>query len=180
MRSIVLIAALVLLVLAADCAARPGPQTGASAPAATVTTVPATAPAVSIGTGSFRIASVGGTASVPIVLASAPDGISGYTLTAALGDPSVAEITAVAFPDWAGMTSGPAVPAGQVLLQAVDMSMQVPPGATNLTLATLTVTGRAAGTTGITVTPEPGLGVQDRGGNLYAVTAVPGTLAVGA
>ena len=179
MRFIVLIVALALIVIAAGCTAPSAPQAGTPAPAATVTTVPATAPAVSITVGSSRVASAGGTATVPIVLASAPNGISGYNVTVALSDPSVAEITAVAFPDWAGMKAGSAVPAGRVALQAVDMSMQVPVGATNVTLATLTVTGRAAGTTAITVTPDRALGVQDRSGDLYAVTASPGNLTVG-
>ena len=180
MRYIALIAALAFLVLAAGCTAPSGPQAGTSTPAATVTTVHATAPAVSIAAGSARVASVGGNATVPIVLASAPNGISGYNITVALTDPSVAEITAVAFPDWAAMKSSSAVPSGKVVLQAVDMSIQVPVGATNVTLATLTVKGKAAGSTAITVTPDPGLGVQDRSGDLYAVTAVPGTLTVGA
>ncbi len=145
-----------------------------------MTTVHPTAPAVSIAAGSARVASAGGNATVPIVLASAPNGISGYNITVALADPSVGEITAVAFPDWAGLKASTAVPAGRIALQAVDMSMQVPVGATNVTLATLTVKGKAAGSTAITIRPDPSLGVQDRSGNLYAVTAVPGTLAVGA
>ena len=132
-----------------------------------------------ISAGSVRLGAAGETATVPIVLASAPNGLSGYGLTVNLTDPSVAEITAVAFPDWAGMKSGSPVPAGQVVLKAVDMSMQVPVGATNVTLAILTVKGRAAGITDIVIVPDPALGVQDRNGDLYAVTTVPGTMAVG-
>jgi len=177
MRSIALFAGLVLLMLAAGCATPSAPQAGS--PAATATTIKATAPAVSISAGSVRLGAAGETATVPIVLASAPNGISGYGLTVNLSDPSVAEIGAVAFPDWAGMKSGSPVPAGQVVLRAVDMSMQVPVGATNVTLATLTVKGRAAGSTGIVIVPDPALGVQDRNGDLYAVTTVPGTMAVG-
>ena len=180
MRYIALIAALGLLVLAAGCTAPPASQNGTATPAATVTTVHATAPAVSITAGSARGASVGGNATVPIVLASAPNGISGYNISVVLADPSVGEITAVTFPEWAGLKSGSAVPAGRISLQAVDISMQVPVGATNVTLATLTVKGKGAGSTAITVTPDPALGVQDRSGNLYAVTAVPGTLVIGA
>lgn len=179
MRYIALVAALVLLVLAAGCTTPSTPQAGTPTPAATVTTIQATAPGVSIETGSIRIAAVGETATVPIVLASAPNGLSGYNISVALTEPSVAEITAVTFPDWAGMKANSDVPTDRVALQAVDMTMQVPVGGTNVTLATLTVTGRASGTTGITVTPDPRLGVQDRSGDLYAVTAAPGTLTVG-
>lgn len=179
MRSIALIAGLLLLVLAAGCTAQSPPAAGTPAPAVAATTVQPTSPAVSIATGSFRVASAGENATVPILLDSAPNGLSGYGITVTLADPSVAEITAVSFPDWAGMKSSSAVPSGQAVLRAADLSMQVPMGATNLTLATLTVTGRAAGTTGITVTPDPGLGLQDRRGDIYAATPVPGTLAVG-
>lgn len=180
MRYVALIATLALLVLAAGCTTPSSPQAISPAPTATVMTVHSTASAVSIAAGSARLASVGETVNVTVVLDSAPNGLSGYNISVALTDPSVAEITAVAFPDWAGMKSSSAVPAGQILLRAVDMSIQVPVGATNVTLATLTVTGRAAGSTGITVTPDPDLGVEDRSGDLYAVTAVPGTLTVGA
>ncbi|MEN6341150.1 MAG: hypothetical protein ABFC89_01185 [Methanospirillum sp.] len=179
MRYIALIAGLALIMLVAGCTAPSAPQTGTPMPATTVTTVQATAPAVSVVAGSTRLASAGGNATVPIVLASAPDGISGYNITVALGDPSIAEITAVAFPDWAVMKSSSALPAGRVVIQAVDMSRQVPAGATNVTLANLTVKGLTAGTTTITVTPDRVLGVQNRGGDLYAVTAIPGTLTVG-
>jgi ABC-type Fe3+-hydroxamate transport system substrate-binding protein len=180
MRYIALIAAVALIVLAAGCTAPSAPQTGTPTPAATVTTVGTTGPAVSIAAGVARIANVGGNATVPIILAQAPNGISGYNVTVVLSDPSVGEIAAVAFPDWAGMKSASTVPAGMVALQAVDMSMKVPVGATNVTLATLTVTGRAAGTAAITVRPDPVLGVQDRSGDLYTVTVSPGSLTVGA
>ena len=181
MRSLALIAGLLILVLAAGCAtqSQSTPPAATSAPAAASTTVQPTAPAVSIATGSFRVASAGETTTIPIVLDSAPNGLSGYGITVALSDPSVAEITSVGFPDWAGMKSSSAVPSGQVVLRAADLSMQVPVGATNLTLATLTVTGRGTGTTAITVTPDSGLGVQDRRGDIYAATSIPGTLAVG-
>lgn len=179
MRSITLIAGLILLVLAAGCATQSPPAAGTPAPAVTATAVQPTSPAVSIATGSFQVAAVGENATIPIVLDSAPNGFSGYGITVALTNPSVAEITAVEFPEWAGMKSSSAVPSGQADLRAADLSMQVPVGATNVTLATLTVTGRAAGTTGITVTPESGLGVQDRRGDIYAATSVPGTLTVG-
>ncbi len=135
--------------------------------------------AANLATGSFQIGSVGETTSIPIVLDSASGGISGYRITVSLNDPSVATITAVAFPDWAGLKSASALPSGQVVLQAVDLSQQVPVGATSVLLATLTVKGTATGNTGITITPDSSMGVQNRNGDLYPVTAIPGALNVG-
>ncbi len=135
--------------------------------------------AVNVATGSFQIASVGETASIPIVLDSASGGISGYRMTVSLSDPSVATITAVTFPDWAGLKSASALPAGRAVLQAVDLSQQVPVGATGVLLATLTVKGTATGSTGIVITPDPSMGFQARNGDLYSVTTSPGTLTVG-
>lgn len=135
--------------------------------------------AANIATGSFQIVSVGETTSIPIVLDSASGGISGYRITVNLNDPSIATITAVAFPDWAGLKSASALPSGQVVLQAVDLSQQVPMGATSVLLATLTVKGTATGSTGITITPDSSMGVQNRNGDLYPVTAIPGALNVG-
>ncbi len=135
--------------------------------------------AANLATGSFQIGTVGETASIPIVLDSAAGGISGYQITVSLSNPSVATITAVTFPDWAALKSASALPSGQVVLKSADLSQQVPEGATGVLLATLTVKGTAIGSTGIVVTPDPTLGVQNRDGNLYAVSTSPGTLTVG-
>ena len=129
--------------------------------------------AANVATGSFQIASVGETVSIPIVLDSASGGISGYRITVSLSDPSVATITAVTFPDWAGLKSASALPAGQAVLQAVDLSQQVPVGATGVLLATLTVKGTATGSTGIVITPDPSMGFQARNGDMYSVTTIP-------
>jgi len=51
-------------------------------------------------------------------------------------------------------------------------------GTTNVTLATLTLAGRAAGTTGITETTDATFGVQDREGAPYGIVAAPGRLIV--
>ncbi|MEN6518632.1 MAG: NosD domain-containing protein [Methanospirillum sp.] len=129
-------------------------------------------------TGTFRIPNVGGTVSVPIVLNSASGGLSGYRITVSLSDPSVATITAAAFPDWASLKSASPLPSGQVVLQGVDLSQGVPVGATNVILATLTLRGTATGSTGIVITPDPSMGVQNRNGDPYPITVQPGTLTV--
>ena len=135
--------------------------------------------AANLATGSFQIGTVGEITSIPIVLDSAAGGISGYGITVSLSNPSIATITAVAFPDWASLKSASALPSGQVVLKSVDLSQQVPVGATGVLLATLTVKGTATGSTGIVITPDPTLGVQNRDGDLYAVSTSPGTLTVG-
>lgn len=135
--------------------------------------------AVNLATGSLQIGSVGETVSVPIVLDSASDGISGYRITASLSNPSVATITAVEFPAWASLKSASTLPSAQVVLQGVDLSQQVPLGGANVVLATLTVKGTATGSTGIVITPDTSMGIQNRNGDLYPVTVQPGTLTVG-
>ncbi len=135
--------------------------------------------AANLATGSFQIGTVGETVSIPIVLDSAAGGISGYRITVSLSNPSVATITAVAFPDWAALKSASALPSGQVVLQSVDLSGQVPVGGTGVLLATLTVKGTATGSTGIVITPDPSMGVQNRNGDPYPITPLPGTLTVG-
>ena len=134
--------------------------------------------AVNVATGSYQASSVGETVSVPIVLDSAPGGLSGYRIVVSLSDPSVATITSVAFPDWASLKSSSAVPSGRVVLQAVDLSQQVPAGGASVLLATLTVKGTARGSTSIVVTPDSSMGVQDRNGNPYAVSSVAGRFSV--
>ena len=134
-----------------------------------------TTPGVHLRTGDFQIRNVGGTVSVPIVLSSAPGGISGYRITVSLSDTSVATITSVVFPDWASLKSSSTLPSGQVVLQGVALSQGVPVGATDVTLATLTVKGTATGSTSIVVTPDSSMGVQDRNGNPYAVSPIAGT-----
>lgn len=135
--------------------------------------------AANLGSGSFQIGTVGETVSIPIVLDSAPGGISGYRITVSLGNPSVGTITAVTFPDWASLKSASGLPSGQVVLQSVDLSQQVPVGGTGVLLATLTVKGTSTGSTSVVITPDPTMGVQNRNGDLYPITTTPGTLTVG-
>lgn len=154
--------------------------TGTTAVTTRATTAAPAGPGIPLTAESARIASPGGTANVTIVLDSAPNGLSGYRLTVAVADPAVAEITAVAYPDWAGLKTDPSLPASRIDLSAVDLSQQVPVGAGAVTLATLTVRAKAVGSTAITLTPDPVLGVQDRAGALYTIAAAPGSLTVGA
>lgn len=158
---------------------RPGTAFIAALVFACLVTLVSSATAATVATGSFQIGSAGETASIPIVLDSAPGGLSGYQITVSLSNPSVATITAVAFPGWATLNSASELPSGQVLLKAVDLSQQVPAGGTNVVLATITVRGSAVGSTNIGITPDAALGVQDQSGNPYSVTTPAGTVTVG-
>ncbi|NLX48300.1 MAG: PKD domain-containing protein [Methanospirillum sp.] len=129
-------------------------------------------------TGDVLDAVVGEPVTVPVVLSSVPGGLSGYQVTVTLANASVAGITGVDFPAWATLAASSDLPAASIVLKAVDLSRQVPVGATNVTLATLTVAVRSPGSTAILVTPDPAFGVQDPSGNPYSLATLPGTLAV--
>ncbi len=133
--------------------------------ATTVTVSPATIP------------DAGSSVDVTIVADSLPTGLSGYIMTASVADPSVAEITAVTFPSWASMKLNSAVPASEVSLRASDLSLGVSPGATGVTLVTLTVKGKIAGATtlGLTVRQMD----PDGAGDPINPTVIPGTISVG-
>lgn len=178
MRSFVLAGVLVLVALATGCVAPGFPGNTTPAPDVTSTSSPAAFGPIALEVESATIVASGDTANISIILSAAPNGLSGYSLTVSLANPVVAEITAVTFPEWVGMGSSPPLPARTVALMGVDTAQQVPVDSTNVTLATLTLAGRAAGTTGITVTPDATVGVQDREGAPYGIVAAPGRLIV--
>jgi len=133
--------------------------------ATTVTVGPATIPAA------------GASVDVTVVADSFPYGLSGYIMNASVADPSVAEITGVAFPAWASFKLNSPVPAGEVSLRASDLSLGVSAGAANVTLVTLTIRGKAAGTTvlDLRVRQMDPDGARDP----IIPTVVPGTISVG-
>lgn len=100
--------------------------------------------------------------------------IGSYNITVSLDDGMVGEITEIAFPEGADQTAIGTVPGDSVWAMAQNLT---PPGAAgeNQTLFTVTVRGDAAGTTGITLTPET---IVDREGGTPTVTAVPANLTV--
>ena len=97
-----------------------------------------------------------GTTTVGIVLTNAPDGLAGYYLDLTVENPSVARIDAVGYPDRYGLTSDPAIgdDGATVTLEAADIEGAIEPGATDVTLATVTVTGATPGEVALTVTPR--------------------------
>jgi hypothetical protein len=103
------------------------------------------------------ISQPGATTSVQIVLDQAPAGLYGFVVDCSIADPAVAEITGFQYgPSWSFTLPFERKADGSVIAAGIDMSKsKVPPGSSNVLLATLTVKGKVAGTT--TVHANPGL-----------------------
>jgi hypothetical protein len=84
---------------------------------------------------------------VNLTLDSAPSGISGYAIEISMEHPGIAEITAVAFPSWTGLSDIKGVPGSDVQIEAVDLQGGVEKNASSVILATLTIVGENPGTT---------------------------------
>lgn len=95
----------------------------------------------------------GGTAVHRVALTDAPDGLAGFELTLELsGD--AATVENASYPDEYRMTTDPVVSddGKSVTVEAVDLDDAVTPGASNVTLATVTVAGAEPGSTALEVT----------------------------
>jgi hypothetical protein len=97
-----------------------------------------------------------GTTTVGIVLANAPAGLAGYYLDLTVENPDVARIESAGYPDRFGLTSEPAVGSdgATVTLEAADVEGAIEPGATDVTLATVTLAGAAPGEAELAVEPR--------------------------
>lgn len=115
-------------------------------PAAALTTVQAVPSSVTLGAGE--------TTTVDLVIDTLPDGLSGGKLTVSLTDGTVADITAVSYPDWASLHANGDLPADETYVKVADMTKQVEAGAKDVVFATLTLTGVANGTTSVDVVIE--------------------------
>jgi MYXO-CTERM domain-containing protein len=118
-----------------------------------------------------------GTTTVGVVLTDAPDGLAGYYLELTVGNPSVARIDAASYPDQYGLTSEPVIgdDGATAVLEAADVEGAVEPGATDVTLATVTVAGAAPGEVELTVTPQQ-FDADD--GSAFTPATAAGTIAV--
>lgn len=142
-------------------------------------TVPALAagqstPAISIETGSVA---AGETMAVPVVLTSAPDGLAGYQVELAVDDPTVARFENASYPDRLGLTTDPVIGSdgGTVTLEAADLDGQIEPGASDVTLATVQLTGVGGGETQVTIASSQ---VDADGGGVVEPATEPTALAV--
>ncbi|WP_342676812.1 fasciclin domain-containing protein [Methanofollis sp. UBA420] len=94
---------------------------------------------------------VGGTVEYALILNTAPDGLAGYTLNVDSGTEGVAEIVNVSYPDWAMPTNTSALPDTTVEIKAGDMMDNITAGATNVSLANITVLGVMEGQANLSV-----------------------------
>ncbi len=121
----------------------------------------------------------GTTASIPIILEAAPNGLSGYNLTISLSDPGVGEITGVTYPAWSTYSDNSSLPADSAWIKAYDGGSgtygNVVPGAANILLATLTIRGDAGGVTTVNVVPTQ---IDEDGPGLISPTVIAGTFTV--
>ncbi|WP_200530596.1 hypothetical protein [Halorubrum sp. LN27] len=117
------------------------------------------------------------TATVDVVLTSAPDGLAGYNLELTVDDPDVARIESASYPDRFDLTTDPEIgESGEtVVLEAADMGSTVDAGATDVTLATVEVAGDAPGEAELTVDPQQ---VDDNEGERLRPASRAGTLTV--
>ena len=95
-----------------------------------------------------------GTATVRVVLTRAPGGLSGFDATLELAAGGAARVTGASYPEACRPTTEPVVSADDrsVDVKAADLSDAVTPGATDVTLATVRISGVAPGTTKLRVT----------------------------
>jgi PKD repeat protein len=139
-------------------------------------TPPADGDDVTVSVGSAT-AQAGDTASVPVTLSVAPEGLSGYTLTVTTEDGDVATVDGASYPDALGLTSSPIVSdgGGSVTLKAADIGGAVDPGATDVTLATVTLDAGDYGETALTTDIAR---LDDDDGSAIDASTVAGSLAV--
>lgn len=116
----------------------------------------------------------GQSASIPVVLSEAPNGVSGFRLDFTLDDPTVAEIVAVSLPSY-GLTQTDMVSSSHVTTIAADLNGLISAGDTNITLVTLEILGAGTGSTQINVVVAA---MDDDDGFSVAVTTSAGTYSV--
>ncbi|AKB30309.1 cell surface protein [Methanosarcina siciliae T4/M] len=88
---------------------------------------------------------------INLVASNFPAGLSGYNLTVALDDPTVAEIVDIEYPSWALITENSSLPATSIYLKAVDGEDAVKEGAAGVVLATLKVSGKESGSANLSI-----------------------------
>jgi|AntRauMinimDraft_4_1070384.scaffolds.fasta_scaffold01197_4 hypothetical protein len=118
-----------------------------------------------------------GTATVDVVLETAPNGLAGYNIDLTVGDPDVARIESASYPDRFDLTTDPAIgdEGRSVTLEAADMGSTIDAGASDVTLATVEVVGDASGEAELTIEPRQ---VDTNDGDRLQATAQAGALTV--
>jgi len=118
-----------------------------------------------------------GTTTVGVVLTNAPNGLAGYYLDITVENPEVARIEGANYPDRFALTTAPSVGSegATATLEAADMEGEIDPGATDVTLAAVEISGVAAGETTVTVTPSQ---FDDDDGKAFQPATAAGTVTV--
>jgi YVTN family beta-propeller protein len=88
---------------------------------------------------------------VQIMMDEVPEGLSGFNITISVSDPEIAEITAVSFPIWGQLPKNSTLPSSSVWIKTVDFENEVHSGDTNVLLGTITLTGKKAGTSDLSI-----------------------------
>ncbi|GAB6286461.1 MAG: hypothetical protein STSR0009_26620 [Methanoregula sp.] len=117
--------------------------------------------------------SLGSTTTYSIVLDNASQGLSGYNITIASSNTSIAEIVGVTYPAWASMPKNSTLPADRAWFKAVDLTGDS--GTGEITFCTVTMRGDSRGITTLIITPEK---VEDRASGRYTPSVVSATLTV--
>ena len=121
------------------------------------------------------MANPGSTDNLMLVLDEAPNGLSGYSINMTIADPAVATITAVSYPSGATLSDTSTRISTECRIKASDLGEHVQGGATNITLANLTIQGLSGGSTAVTVTITM---MADDDDVMLSPTIVPGTFTV--
>lgn len=108
----------------------------------------------------------GGNTTVDVVLTSAPDGLAGYYLDLTVESPDGTRIVNASYPDRFGLTTTPEYSDDRstVTLEAADLNDAVEPGATDIRLATVELSGGASGGASLAVEPRQ---FDDDDGNTF-------------
>jgi YVTN family beta-propeller protein len=88
---------------------------------------------------------------VQIMIDEVPAGLSGFNITISVSDPEIAEITAVSFPSWGQLPKNSTLPSSSIWIKTIDLENEVHPGDTNVSLGTITLTGKMEGTSDISI-----------------------------
>jgi hypothetical protein len=99
-----------------------------------------------------QVNTIGGIIPVNIVLDTTPAGIAGYDITISLSNSSVATITDVSFPSWSLLNESTTLPASSVRVRTVDLYEKVNASDTDVPFGTITLEGKAVGSTDVVVT----------------------------
>jgi len=119
--------------------------------------------------------SPGENGTMDIILDSAPAGISGFQMNVQSDNPSVGKVTGASFPSWASLSEALPGDGGSYALRAIDLNSGVEGGASQVTLATLSVQAVASGACQIVI---QNLQIDDDAGNTVQAETKSGTLTI--